>query len=40
MDHHGEDGERYVVDDAFFQRTFAPIQRHSWENTEGRSYGC
>jgi hypothetical protein len=38
----GEDGERYVVDDAFFQRTFAPIQRYPWETSteEGRSYGC
>jgi hypothetical protein len=38
----GEDGERYVLDDAFFQRTFAPIQSNPWETTsaEGRSYGC
>jgi hypothetical protein len=34
----GEDNERYVVDDAFFQRTFAPVV---WErNREGRDYGC
>jgi hypothetical protein len=35
---HGEDNELYVVDDAFFQRTFAPVE---WERTtEGREYGC
>lgn len=34
----GEDHERYVVDNAFFQRTFAPIL---WEPAnEGRDYGC
>ena len=34
----GENREQYVVDDAFFQRTFAPI---SLEPTnEGRHYGC
>jgi hypothetical protein len=34
----GENHERYVVDDAFFQRTFAPIP---WEpESEGRHYGC
>lgn len=37
----GEDGERYVVDDAFFQRTFAPIESYPGElMSEGRSYGC
>jgi hypothetical protein len=38
----GEDGECYVVDDAFFQRTFAPLQQYPWESVgeEGRSYGC
>jgi hypothetical protein len=38
----GEDGECYVVDDAFFQRTFQPIQSYAWERSsaEGRSYGC
>jgi len=38
----GEDGECYVVDDAFFQRTFQPIQSSPWETSsaEGRSYGC
>jgi hypothetical protein len=38
----GEDGECYVVDDAFFQRTFQPIQSYPWEmaSAEGRSYGC
>lgn len=37
----GEDGETYVVDDAFFQRTFVPIQKYPWEHTEeSRSYGC
>lgn len=35
---HGEDNECYVVDDAFFQRTFAPID---WERLpEERHYGC
>lgn len=34
----GENHERYIVDNAFFQRTFAPIP---WEPlTEGRQYGC
>lgn len=37
----GEDGECYVVDDAFFQRTFTSIQIYPWENAnEGRNYGC
>ena len=37
----GENGETYVVDDAFFQRTFTPIQRYPWEQLEeSRSYGC
>jgi hypothetical protein len=37
----GEGGECYVVDDAFFQRTFTSIQIYPWEhNDEGRSYGC
>jgi hypothetical protein len=38
----GEDGECYVVDDAFFQRTFQPIQSYPWEtaHSEGRNYGC
>jgi hypothetical protein len=36
----GENGECYVVDDAFFQRTFAPLQTYPWENNEeGRCYG-
>jgi hypothetical protein len=35
---HGEDHECYVVDDAFFQRTFAPIE---WRREpEGAQYGC
>jgi hypothetical protein len=35
---HGEDHECYVVDDAFFQRTFAPI---AWtRSSEERYYGC
>lgn len=35
---HGEDNECYVVDDAFFQRTFAPV---AWQRSEeGRHYGC
>ena len=34
----GENHERYIVDNAFFQRTFAPIP---WEpSSEGRHYGC
>jgi hypothetical protein len=34
----GENHERYIVDNAFFQRTFAPIP---WEPlAEGRQYGC
>ncbi len=36
----GEDGECYVVDDAFFQRTFTSIQTYPWEQAEGRNYGC
>jgi hypothetical protein len=37
----GEDGETYVVEDAFFQRTFVAIQKYPWEQTEeSRSYGC
>jgi hypothetical protein len=37
----GEDGECYVVDDVFFQRTFTSIHTYEWEhNEEGRSYGC
>jgi hypothetical protein len=38
----GENGETYVVDDAFFQRTFTPLQAHpgQLENEEGRHYGC
>lgn len=38
----GEDGECYVVDDEFFQRTFRPIQTYPWEDRaeESRSYGC
>jgi hypothetical protein len=34
----GEDNERYIVDDAFFQRTFRPLE---WmQTTEGKEYGC
>lgn len=34
----GEDNERYIVDDAFFQRTFRPLE---WmRTTEGKQYGC
>jgi hypothetical protein len=38
----GENGETYVVDDAFFQRTFTPFQTYprKLENEEGRNYGC
>lgn len=33
----GENHERYIVDNTFFQRTFAPIR---WEPcSEGRDYG-
>src|SRR6266403_1834308 len=33
----GENHERYIVDNTFFQRTFAPIP---WEpSSEGRHYG-
>jgi hypothetical protein len=34
----GENHERYIVDNTFFQRTFAPIP---WTpSSEGRNYGC
>lgn len=36
----GEDGECYVVDDAFFQRTFVPMRTYPWVEEEQRSYGC
>ena len=38
----GENGETYVVDDAFFQRTFTPFKAYPWEleKEEGRNYGC
>jgi hypothetical protein len=38
----GENGETYVVDDAFFQRTFTPLQTYPWEmkQEEGRHYGA
>ena len=38
----GENGETYVVDNAFFQRTFTPLQTSSWKpkTEEGRNYGC
>jgi len=38
----GENGETYVVDDAFFQRTFTPLQTYPWESQteEGRHYGA
>ena len=37
----GEDGECYIVDDAFFQRTFTPFKTYPWENNkEARNYGC
>jgi hypothetical protein len=37
----GEGGECYVVDDGFFQRTFAPDSRHTGGLEEqGRHYGC
>jgi hypothetical protein len=28
------------VDDAFFQRTFVPMQKYPWVEEEARSYGC
>jgi hypothetical protein len=38
----GENGETYVVDNAFFQRTFTPLPACSRkpETEEGRHYGC
>ena len=38
----GEGGETYVVDNAFFHRTFTPfnIYPRKLENEEGRHYGC
>jgi hypothetical protein len=38
----GENGETYIVDDAFFHRTFTPLQMYPWESQpeEGRHYGC
>jgi hypothetical protein len=37
----GEGGECYVVDDAFFQRTFAPDSSSDAQlEPEGRHYGC
>jgi hypothetical protein len=38
----GENGETYVVDDSFFQRTFTPFQNYpsQLKNEEGRHYGC
>jgi hypothetical protein len=37
----GEGGECYVVDDAFFQRTFAPDgSSDAHLEAEGRHYGC
>lgn len=38
----GENGECYVLDDEFFQRTFSRIQSYPWETNheEGRSYGA
>jgi hypothetical protein len=36
----GEDGECYIITDAFFQRTFTPLQTYPWEQMqEGRHYG-
>jgi hypothetical protein len=34
----GENSELYIVDNAFFQRTFAPVPGKPAE--EGRNYGC
>ena len=37
----GENGETYIVDDSFFQRTFRPLDNYPWlQNEEGRHYGC
>ncbi len=38
----GENGETYVVDNAFFQRTFTSLQTYAAQvnNEEGRHYGC
>ena len=36
----GEAGELYVVDDAFFQRTFRPDGGDRAPVEEGRHYGC
>ena len=38
----GEGGECYVVDDAFFQRTFTPdgTGEGTYLEAEGRHYGC
>jgi hypothetical protein len=38
----GEGGECYVVDDAFFQRTFTPdgSGEGAYGEGEGRHYGC
>ena len=32
----GENGETYVVDDTFFQRTFMPLQSYPWELKNAR----
>jgi len=34
----GENSERYIVDNTFFQRTFAPVSGAILN--EGRNYGC
>jgi hypothetical protein len=38
----GENGEIYIVDNSFFQRTFTPLQTYTRQrdNEEGRHYGC
>jgi hypothetical protein len=38
----GENGETYIVDNAFFHRTFTPLQTYSGtlDSKEGRHYGC
>jgi hypothetical protein len=38
----GENGETYAVDNAFFHRTFTPLQIYPWaqQKEEGRHYGC
>jgi hypothetical protein len=38
----GENGETYLVDNPFFQRTFMRLETDPWQQqtNEGRHYGC